>query len=149
MDLGDIQVDIETDMHPTESKKRIEQAVRNLFPDAVFEKEAVRVLRATAKGIGHLKERIARQQIRDSARKVLLKGIRDGHLFFSVSKQAAFAGRVNFSRDGPLGDLIVIIRTDDPQGVVDFLSEKEVHGHHREKKATVKEKDEYLGFPED
>ena len=91
------QIDIETDIHPTESKDRIRTAVTNLFPDATFEKDAVRVLRATARGLDTIRERIANQQIRDSARRLLEKGVRKDHLFFILSKQAAFAGRVSLS----------------------------------------------------
>ena len=119
------QIDIETDIHPTESKDKVQSAIRNLFPDATFEKDGVRVLRATAKGLDTIQERIANQQIRDSARRLLEKGARKDHLFFILSKQAAFAGRVSFSNDGPLGDLVVIVRTDGADEVVEYLTRKE------------------------
>jgi len=119
------QIDIETDIHPTESKEKIRTAVTNLFPDVIFEKDAVRVLRATAKGLDKIKERIANQQIRNSARKVLEKGVRKDHLFFILSKQAAFAGRVNFSDDGPSGNMVVIVRTDEADEVLEYLTRKE------------------------
>ena len=119
------QIDIETDIHPTESKNKIRTAITNMFPDANFEKDAVRILRATAKGLDTIKERIANQQIRASARKLLLKGVREDHLLFILSKQAAFAGRVSFSNDGPLGDLVVIVRTDEAEEVVEYITRKE------------------------
>jgi len=118
-------IDIETDIHPTESQEKVRTAVTNLFPDATFEKDAVRVMKATAKGIETMKERIANQQIRDSARRVLVKGVRKDHLFFILSKQAAYAGRVSFSNDGPLGDLVIIVRTDEAEEVVEYLTRKD------------------------
>jgi predicted RNA binding protein with dsRBD fold (UPF0201 family) len=120
----EVQIDIETDIHPTESLPKLKKAITNLFPDARFDETEDGMVRATSKVIGTLKEKLGQQQIRDAARAVLLKGTRPGHLYFVVSKQAAFAGKVSFNRDGPLGDIVVIIRTDRPEAIVDLLTDK-------------------------
>jgi predicted RNA binding protein with dsRBD fold (UPF0201 family) len=148
------QIDIETDIHPTESGEKVRDAIKNLFPDTVFEEPGVRVLRGTAKSLRRFKERLSAQKIRDSARKVLLRGVRKGHLYFMVAKQAAFASRISFDDDGPLGDLLIIVRTGDPEGVVDLLTEKEERKGQRGKQGRGHGKgdddvDEYMGFPED
>lgn len=128
-DRGEAQanIDIETPIHATESMEKVRRAITNLFPDARFEEEVedgAGLVRADSWTIGTLKERLAVQQIRDSARSVLLKGIRPGHLYFTVSKQAAYAGKVSFGNDGPLGDIVVIIRTETPEAVVDELTDR-------------------------
>jgi predicted RNA binding protein with dsRBD fold (UPF0201 family) len=144
------QIDVETDIHPTESKKKVKAAIRNLFPDTVFEGTGVRVIRGTSKSLDTLKERISAQKIRDSARSVLLKGVRPGHLYFVVAKQAAFAKRVSFGEDGPLGDIVIIVRTKDPDTVVELLTEKEERRKGRSRgRRKEDDVDEYTGFPED
>lgn len=123
-EADEVQIDIETEARPTESIQKLKKAITNLFPDARFEGSEDGVIRATSKDIGTLKEKMLHQQIRDAARKVLLKGTRSGRLHFVVSKQAAFAGKVNFSRDGPLGDIVVTVRTEGPEAMVDLLTYK-------------------------
>jgi predicted RNA binding protein with dsRBD fold (UPF0201 family) len=145
-----IQVDLETEVHPTESVEKVRRALTNLFPDAVFEDVHDGLLRATATSLDKLKERFASQAIRDASRRVLLRGIRPGHIYFSLAKQPAFVNRVNFGEDGPLGDIYVIIRTEDPEAVVGNLTEKHEHDHHDgrpiKKCPTI---DQYLANPEE
>jgi hypothetical protein len=151
--FSDLQIDIETTVHPTESVEKIQRAISNLFPDTVFYEPQDGRLWGTARAIGKLKERLAAQAIRDASRKVLLNGIRPGHLFFALSKQVAYVGRVNFSDDGPLGDIIVIVRTEQPGLLVDYLTDKKDEGPlprrgHPRTDERVR-KDEYPGQPGD
>jgi len=145
-----IQIDLETEVHPTEPVEKVQKALSNLFPDAVFEEVQDGFLRATAQSLDKFKERLASQAIRDASRRIMLRGIRPGHIYFSLAKQPAFVNRVNFGEDGPLGDIVVIIRTEDPEAVVDALTEKHEHDHHDGrpiKKAPSM--DEYLANPEE
>jgi uncharacterized protein len=145
-----IQIDLETEVHPTESIEKVQRAISNLFPDVVFEKVQDSLLRGTAKSLDIFKERLGAQAIRDASRRVLLRGMRPGHIYFSLAKQAAFVNRVNFGLDGPMGDITVIIRTENPEALVDKLTDKHecdppVGGPRRK----FPPKDEYLVDPED
>ena len=122
---GEVQIVIETTLHLTESAEKVKRAISNIFPDAVFQAHKDGILRGTSHDLSKLKERLAAQAIRDASRRVLLRGIRPGHIYVMISKQAAFVNRVNFSEDGPLGDITVIIRTEQPETVVDHLTEKD------------------------
>ena len=44
-------------------------------------------------------------------------------LRFTLNKQAAFAGRVSFAANSPLGDLEVEIDEGDPQAIIDSIAE--------------------------
>jgi uncharacterized protein len=144
------QIDLETEVHPTESLQKVQKALTNLFPDVVFEAVQDGMLRGTAASLDKFKERLASQAIRDASRRVLLRGIRPGHIIFSLAKQPAFVNRVNFGADGPMGDIYVIIRTEDPEAVVKELTDKHEHDHHDgrpiDKGPTI---DEYLARSED
>jgi len=148
-----VQIDIETQVHPTESLEKVKKAVSNIFPDTCFEPLQDSLLRGTASSVDKFKERLANQAIRDASRKRLMAGVRPGHVVFSLSKQAAFAERVNFSEDGPLGDIIVIVRTEQPGLLVNDLTDKTDDGWPPGKGPHPKHgrpvKDEYLGHLED
>jgi hypothetical protein len=148
-----VQIDIETQVHPTESLEKVQRAIRNIFPDAVFEVLQDGLLRGTSASVDRLKERLAAQAIRDASRKILMRCIRPGHIVFSLSKQAAYAERVNFSEDGPLGDIVVIVRTEQPGLFVDGLTDKKDDGCPPGKGVRGKggrfTKDDYMGHLED
>jgi len=150
MPSHDVQIDLEAPVRPTEGLDKVKTAIKNIFPDAVFEKVEDEVLRATANSLDKFKERLAAQAIRDASRRVLLRGIRPGHIYFTLAKQPAFVNRVNFGEDGPLGDIVVIIRTDDPEPLVNFLTEKHEHDHHAGRPiASGPTSDEYDGHLEE
>ena len=144
------QIDLETEVHPTEPVEKVQKAISNIFPDAVFEEVQDGLLRGTAKSLDKFKERLASQAIRNASRRLLLRGIRPGHIYFSLAKQPAFVNRVNFGEDGPLGDIIVIVRTDDPEGVVMDLTQTHEHDHHEGRPIKpAPPLDEYLANPGD
>jgi len=117
-----VTIRVRTPCRGTESLAKVELAIVNLFPDASFSREDDEV-EATASTFHTLREKIRNQKIRDSARSVLRQGV-DGDLVrFSLNKQAAYAGRVSFAANSPLGDLEVVIQGGDPDIVIDELAE--------------------------
>jgi len=152
--IGEVQIDIEAPVQPTESVEKVQKAILNFFPGTTFQGPNAGILRGTGCDLSKLKERLAAQAIRDASRRVLLRGIRPGHLYFMVAKQPAFVSRVSFSADGPLGDITVIVRTDNPEALVDYLTEKDVnqrpfsHMDGSRDKDKDASKDEYLGHLE-
>ena len=145
-----VQIDLEAPIRPTESINKVKAAIKNLFPDSVFDDVSDGTLRATAKSLNIFKERLGAQAIRAASRRVLRRGLRPGHIIFSLAKQAAFVNRVNFGVDGPLGDITVLIRTETPEAVIDKLTDK--HDYDLPEGRPVGKRpptDEYLVDPED
>jgi uncharacterized protein len=119
------RVRVEAPCHPTESAVRIESALRNLFPDLVIERANERVAGTTIR-VDRLRELIRNQKIRDTARGQLLAGRRGDRTTIRLSKQAAYAGLVNFAVGSPLGDILVEIEDPDLSTVIDYVAESTV-----------------------
>jgi len=74
-----------------------------------------------------LRNLLRNDRIRDAARKLLFKSIRGNTIGFYLNKQVAFAGHISFSEEtaeSPLGPIRIIIETDDPRQLVEWLAEK-------------------------
>ena len=106
----------------TESLAKVKVAILNLFPDATFSREGDE-LEGESSSVERLRERIHAQKIRDSARGPLLHGIEGSRIRVTLNKQAAYAGRVSFSADSPLGDIEVLIEAEDPEALIDIIAE--------------------------
>ncbi len=120
-----MEIHVEAPVTATENPDRVVAAIRTVFPDASLEVTDDRVT-GEARTLDTLKELLARHQILDTARMLLHQRIDGGRLSFSLNKQAAYAGSVNFSEVGhPLGDITVTIQRSDLPGLVDWLTEPE------------------------
>ena len=73
-----------------------------------------------------LKGYLEKNRVRDTARKILLKGTSPGEITFKLSKQAAYVGKVNLVEDdlSSLGEIDVTIRAEETDEVMDWLCEK-------------------------
>ena len=131
----DIDITVRTKLYRTESRKKVEEAVRNLFPDAEFDgKEEIEaeedrdedmeiVAHAGEDSVEHLRELIDRQEINETAQEQLREAVLGDTLAFSLSKQPATVGRVNFDVGGhELGALHVRIETDDTEALIESLT---------------------------
>src|SRR6266581_4098503 len=112
-----LRVRAEAPLRPTESAEKLSAAIRNLFPDAVLEVHADRVV-GTTETLDRLRERI-----RDTARRQLLAGRHGDRTVVDLNKQAAFVGVVSFGTASPLGDIRVEIESDDLSAVIDYVAE--------------------------
>ena len=131
----EIDITVRTKAHRTEPREKVEEAVRNLFPDAEFEDETLGndedrdedielVARAGEESIEHLRELVDRQEINETAREQFLDAVLGDTLAFRLSKQPATVGRVNFDVGGhELGALHVRVETDDPEAFVDRVTQ--------------------------
>lgn len=110
-------------VQPTESAERVAAAVRKLFPGATVTSDAWGV-QGRAQDTGRLGPLIREQRIPDTARGVLLRGQDGPRTRFLVSKQAAAAGKLNFaSRQGPLGDIEVVLEAEDAKAMTDLIDQ--------------------------
>jgi len=127
----EINLHIEVEVNPTESEEKVKKALFNLFGDLHTEIKPMHkgtVLIVQAKGIEPLvtlRNVIARDRIRDAARKALYSGIKSDFLTFYLNKQVAFAGHVSFSEaeaESPLGPISVIVNCEDPLELINWLA---------------------------
>lgn len=116
------RVRVEAPVRPTESLSKVKRACLTVFPDLTFTEEGD-VLVGVTSTLDAFRELVRNQKIRDATRDVLIRGMRGTATSFVLSKQAAFAGVVNFSSLSPLGDLRVTIEDDDLEGVIDDVAE--------------------------
>ncbi len=91
-----VEIEIETEVHPTEDVDKVVQAVKNLFPDAEIEIEDGK-LRARAWDLKKFRDLLRRQRILDTARTELFKGRSGNEITIYLNKQTAYISKVNFA----------------------------------------------------
>lgn len=115
-------VEIVTELHLTEDPAKVTEAVRRLFPDAEVE-AGDGYIRARTGDLTRVKELVEDQEIQDTARTQLRHGRTGDRLTVTLSKQAAYAGALNFAvGDSPLGDLDVTVRAEDLDLVIERVA---------------------------
>jgi predicted RNA binding protein with dsRBD fold (UPF0201 family) len=102
-------------VNDTEVTDRVGDAVRNLFPDVEFEHVDGELVGETH-SLERFSERLHEQEILDTARREFFKHADDEGFSFSLKKQAAFKGVINFAVGNPdeLGDIEVAVTVHDP-----------------------------------
>jgi len=110
-----IDARIAAPVNDTEVTDRVEDAVRALFPDVEFDHTDGELVGETH-SLDRFSERLRDQEILDTARREFFKGADDAGFSFSLKKQAAFKGVINFSVGNPdeLGDVEVAVTVHDP-----------------------------------
>ncbi|PSQ18317.1 coaE operon protein [Halobacteriales archaeon QS_8_69_26] len=115
------EVRVVAPVQDTEVPDRVEDAVRNLFPDAEFEREDGRIVGRTH-NLSEFSERLHEQAILDTAREQFRAEQYGDAIHFDLKKLAAFQGAVNFAvgNEDELGDLQVRIAVEEPS-VEEFI----------------------------
>ncbi|WP_227374787.1 RNA-binding domain-containing protein [Haladaptatus halobius] len=110
-----VDIQITAPVQDTEIEARVADAIENIFPGAEVESSHGELL-AKAHSVEHFSELLHRQEILDTARGEFFSGREGDTLSFSLKKQAAFQGVINFAVGNPdeLGNLRVRIRVNDP-----------------------------------
>lgn len=109
-----LSVRASTPIRPSEDPKKVEKAIRLLFPDAAIETTDARIV-ATSDSLKPFRDLIWKHKILDAARRILLGSLsQDGRRSrFELSKQAAYAGTISFAvGQAPLGDVTVEVEGD-------------------------------------
>jgi len=126
-----VDVEVTAPVADTEVTDRVADAIETLFPTADVEHRPGE-LAGTAHSMEHLSELLHRQEILDTAREQFLQNRRGDTISFSLKKQAAFEGVVNFSVGSPdeLGDLHVRVRVEEPsvEAYVDHVAPRTEDG---------------------
>ena len=116
-----IDVRIETPVRETEVTDRVADAVTNVFPDA----DPVHTdgqLVAETHTLDAFSDVLHEQEILDTARRVFRQNASETGFWFSLKKQAAFVGVVNFAVGEPdeLGEIDVTVHVRQPS-VEEFI----------------------------
>ena len=118
------KIEAETRVNPTEDLDKVIKALSNVFDYEELEigKDCV-IISGGSSTLAHLKEFLEKKKIRDTARKIFLKGATYNKIRFKLSKQAAYAGRINLVEENlsPLGEIEVQIKTEDPEKTIEWL----------------------------
>lgn len=119
------EIRITAPVEDTEIEARVVDAITNLFPGAEVTNVDGEVY-AETHTMEHFSELLHRRAILDTARTEFFKTLTDDTFSFSVKKQAAFEGFVNFAigEPGELGDIHVHVRVDDPdaESFIDYVA---------------------------
>lgn len=124
---------VESLVNPTEDEKKVERALRNVFPSTKIERAMpgdtprLRIHGEGLEFLSTLRNRIKQERIRSAARAVFLGGTHGQRIHAYLNKQAAFAGRISFCQpegESPLGPISIAIDTANPEDVVEFLTYK-------------------------
>jgi predicted RNA binding protein with dsRBD fold (UPF0201 family) len=131
--MEQVSVYVETEINPTEDEEKVRCTVDNFFSTSEISFEPAqkgKTLIARAKGQGSLtkfRNLLRNDCIRDAARKMLFKSTSGNRIVFYLNKQVAFAGHISFCEatgESPLGPIKVIIETEQPQQLIEWLAEK-------------------------
>ena len=131
--MEEIIVHVEAQVNPTEDEEKVKTAINNIVGNATFTSSAAfkgSILKAEAQGQEALikfRTALRNDRIRDAARKLLYRAIRENKISFCLNKQVAYAGHISFSEESaesPLGPIRVTIETSNPIQVIDWLAEK-------------------------
>lgn len=111
---------------PTEPEEKVRHAIENIFPGArlrLVQKQGYVDRLEGAAGLDRLHELLRRQKILDTARSAMHGGLEGDEISFTLNKQAAYMGSLNFlDHDVALGGLYVTIAYSDPLLVIDWLA---------------------------
>ena len=118
------KIEAETCVNPTEDQDKVIKALSNVFDYDELEigKNYV-IISGGCSTLAYLKEFLEKKKIRDTARKIFFKGTKNNKIRFKLSKQAAYAGRINLVEENLslLGEIEVQIKTEDPEKTIEWL----------------------------
>jgi len=117
-----MNITVETVCKPTEDKDKVKKAVLNLFPDLKIDYKGNR-MRGTSSSLDRFKEILMESRIRDTARRILLRGKKGNKTVFKLNKQVAFVGKVCFAEEKhPLGDITVTIENENIDRIMEEIT---------------------------
>lgn len=112
-------------LNPTEDLDKIIKSLSNIFVyDELEIGDDYVYISGGRESLLRIKESLEKRRIRNTARKILMKDGHDKVIFFKLSKQAAFAGVVNFVEEdlSALGEITVRIETDNRDACIDWIA---------------------------
>jgi predicted RNA binding protein with dsRBD fold (UPF0201 family) len=129
-----VKVKVSAPVNPTEVQEKVEKAILNFFPVSFDQDSAIPGLCAEGdlESLRLLHLRLREERILDTARRLFLNGIEGYSTRFSLNKQVAFIGKLNFpAGEESLGSIDVEISADnedDLLAIIDWLAPQTVDG---------------------
>ena len=117
-----IEISVQTPIHETEVQDKVERAIRNIFPDAALERSND-LIRGTSHTLETFAKLLRAQRIRSAANAELMKRVSSNSFEFTLNKQAALVGKVNFWQD-PLGPIFVRVVAPSPDKVIEAITDE-------------------------
>ena len=99
--LPRVEVEIETEIHPTEDADKVKKSILNLFPDAEIDFENSRVI-ARSSNLSKFRQLLRKQKILDTARNMFISGRKGNKVVVYLNKQTAFISRINFAEENAI-----------------------------------------------
>lgn len=133
-----VHIRIEAEIRPTESEKRVVQAIKRVF--FVDEVRIVKLGNGTKLAVAEadevtpllkIYELLRRQRILDTARSVFLRNSSGSVLSVKLNKQVAYQGIVSFvdsDDESPLGAINLVVVSDKLREIIDWLAPRTAHG---------------------
>jgi predicted RNA binding protein with dsRBD fold (UPF0201 family) len=84
---------------PTEDPIRVRKSIDNIFPDSQINEEGDHFSFSTG-DLSTFIQKLTEQRIRSSASMIIGRSVEESDSTFYLNKQAAFAGRINFTDGG-------------------------------------------------
>jgi predicted RNA binding protein with dsRBD fold (UPF0201 family) len=115
-------------VNPTEDLQKVIKSLSNVFDyDEIELGEDYVEISGEISCLQPLKEYLEKGRIRDTARKIMLKGKSSGEITFNLSKQAAYVGKINLLENelSSLGEIEVTITANNTDEVIDWFCKKE------------------------
>ncbi|GCC11004.1 hypothetical protein IPdc08_01048 [archaeon] len=129
-----MKISLKAVIYPTENSEKVSKAVKNIFPDLKLEVEKRKgysVIKGKAKEIKALEKlykMLRKEKILDTARNALMRTKQEDKVFFTINKQAAYVGRLNFSVESTLGAIEVEIEDGNIDVFIDWLAPETFEG---------------------
>jgi predicted RNA binding protein with dsRBD fold (UPF0201 family)/dephospho-CoA kinase len=117
---NNVTISIRTPIYETEVQEKVERAILNIFPDAVLER-VDNFIKGTSGTLETFSTLLHKQRIRATAKAELMQGLTFDSFEFSLNKQVALVGKVNFSQD-PLGPIFVRVVAPLPEKLIDTIT---------------------------
>ncbi|UAL07762.1 MAG: hypothetical protein KRP56_00395 [Candidatus Methanogranum gryphiswaldense] len=122
-----VRVTVSCPVYPSEDPKKVREAIARIFPGMELEES-----KWGLKGEGSLdnfSKLIRRQEILDSTRNMLFKGMHGNKTTIRLNKQVATVGKVSFAEPRAiLGSIDIVIEDDDLEAVIDRIAPGTVDG---------------------
>jgi len=134
-----VYIRIEAEIRATEDEGKVLQALKNLVNPIKIRIErispTVKIVVGESNDIASLQplyDKLRRQRILDTARNIMLRGLRrDNTIVLRLNKQAAYQGVVSFidsDLESPLGGITLTIMGDNLEDLVDWLAPRTARG---------------------
>jgi len=120
-----LKLRVETGIKPTESRQKVETAVRKIFPTLTLELVGQRLIGESTDiaSLTRFHQLLRQQAILDTARSVMFANKSGNATQLMLNKQAAFVGRISFTEgESPLGPITVNLEAPDIELLIDYLA---------------------------